>query len=173
MRHHLITLVTAVLVATAMPAFAQVPDLAMGRTVWVTTVDGTVHHGKVAGDTRDAITLRLDGQETAVPRSDVRRIEARDSTADGVVKGAIGLGIVGAAGSGFLAYATCEGGNCAFYTVKIGLVGGAMGAAAGAVVGGLIDAAIPGRQVLFERGSLQITPVLTGASRSVVVRVRW
>jgi hypothetical protein len=173
MRLGLTFVVIAVLMAAPAPALAQARELAPGRTVWITTLDGIVHRGRVAGDTPDAITLSIDGATTTVARSDVRRIEARDSTADGVVKGAIGLGITGAVGSGYLAYATCEGGNCALYTVQIGLVGAAMGAAVGAVAGGLIDAVIPGRQVLFERQTLTIVPVVTGTSRSVAVTVRW
>lgn len=173
MRHEFVFLVAAMIVATTTPAPAQAPDLAVGRSIWITTTDGTVHRGKVEDETSDAITLRIDGAATKVALSSIRRIEARDSVHDGVVKGAVGLGIGGAVGSGYLAYATCEGGNCAFYTLKIGLVGGAIGAAAGAVTGGLIDAVVPGRQVLFERNILTIAPVVTRTSRFVSVQVRW
>ena len=161
-----------VVLAAAGVASAQMPELT-GKTIWVTTMDGEVHRGKVAADAAGAITLRVGELTTTIPRSDVRRIEARDSVDDGVIRGAVAGAIVGAGGSGFLAYATCEGGNCALDTVKIGLVGGAMGAAVGAVTGALVDAAIPGRRVLFERQTLSIEPVMTRSSRAVSLRVRW
>lgn len=152
---------------------AQTPGALTGKTIWITTTGGEVLQGTVAADSAGAITLRAGELTTTIPRSDVRRIEARDSVDDGVIRGTIAGAIVGAGGSGFMVYATCEVRNCAFYTVKIGLVGGAMGAAVGALAGALVDAAIPGRQVLFERQTLSIAPVVTHSSQSVSLRVRW
>jgi hypothetical protein len=173
MRHGFLGIVIAGVLAAATPADAQAPAPAVGRSVWITMTDGTVHRGSVAGETSDAIRLQINGETTALAKSDVRRIEATDGVGDGIAKGAIGLAIVGAAGAGYLAYATCESANCAPYTLKVGFVGAAMGGAAGALVGGLIDAAIPGRQVLFEQRTLTVVPVITGRSRSLTVLVRW
>jgi len=172
MRLTLIGVVTTAVLVLSTAASAQTPEPAVGRMVWITMADASVHHGTVARVTPEVVTLTFDGATLALPTRDVRRIEAPDRVGDGVVKGAIGLAIVGGVGTGLLGGYVCEH-NCASYMATVGLLGAAIGGAAGAVVGGLLDAANPGRHVIFERTSLNIAPVITGRSRSVSFVVRW
>jgi len=172
MRLALIGVVTAGLLVVSTGAKAQTPDSAVGRKVWVTMADASVHQGTVARVTGEVLTLALDGATTALATQDVRRIEAPDGVSDGVAKGAIGVAIAGGVGTGLLAGAICEH-SCGSYVLKMGVVGTALGGVVGAIVGGLLDAANPGRQVIFERTSLTVAPIITGRSRSVAVVIRW
>lgn len=162
---------TGLLLSSA-AAGAQTPDPAVGRKVWITMADASVHQGTVARVTPDIVTLTFKGATVTLPTQDVRRIEAPDPVRDGVTKGAIGLAAVGGLGFGVFGGLVCEH-NCPSYMVKVGLVGAAMGAAGGAILGGLLDAGNPGREVIFERTSVSIAPVITGRSRSVSFVVRW
>lgn len=172
MRLTLIGVVTAAMMVLSTAASAQTPNPTIGRKVWVTMADASVHHGTVALVTSDAVMLKVGGATLALPAQDVRRIEAPDPVSDGVAKGAIGFGLAGGLGLGLLGGYICEHG-CASYMAKTGLVGAAIGGAAGALIGGLLDAGNPARKVIFERTSLTIAPVITGRSRSVSFVVRW
>jgi len=162
---------TGVLLLSA-AASAQTPTPAVGRKVWITMADASVHQGTVARVTEEVVTLTVAGDTVALASRDVRRIEAPDRVSDGVAKGAIGFGLAGGLGLGLMGGYVCEH-NCASYMAKTGLFGAAVGAAAGAIVGGLLDAGNPARKVIFERTSLSIAPVITGRSRFVSVVVRW
>jgi hypothetical protein len=172
MRLTLIGVVTTAVLVLSTAASAQTPDPAVGRKVWITMADASVHHGTVARVTPEVVTLTFGGATLALPTRDVRRIEAPDRVGDGVAKGAIGMAIIGGVGTGVFEYVLCAR-DCVFSTMKTGLVGVALGGAVGAVLGGLLDAANPERQVIFERTSLNIAPVITGRSRSVSFVVRW
>jgi hypothetical protein len=172
MRLTLIGVVTAAMMVLSTTASAQTPNPTIGRKVWVTMADASVHHGTVVLVTSDAVMLKVGGATLALPTQDVRRIEAPDRVSDGVAKGAIGMAVVGGVGTGLLSAAFCES-NCGSYVATVGLVGAAMGGAAGALIGGLLDAGNPARKVIFERTSLTIAPVITGRSRSVSFVVRW
>lgn len=173
MRFVLIGVLTVTLVVTSTAAAAQSPDPAVGRKVWITLADASVQHGTVVRVDPDTLTLKVSGVTMPIAKDAIRRIEARDDVNDGIVRGAIGVGIAGAAVTGYLGYATCESKYCAPYTLKIGLLGAAMGGAIGAVVGGLLDAGTPGREVIFERTQVSVAPVFTSQSRAVSVVVRW
>lgn len=160
------------LLAMSAAAMAQNPNPTVGQKVWITMADASVHHGRVARVTPEAVTLTIDGASAELAARDMRRIEAPDRVGDGVARGAIGLAIAGGLGNGLLAAAICEH-NCASYVMKMGLAGAVLGGAAGAIVGGLLDAGNPGREVIFDRTSLTIAPVITARSRSVAVHVRW
>lgn len=155
MRLTLIGVVTAAMMVLSTAASAQTPNPAVGRKVWVTMADATVHQGTVARVTPEVVTLTFGGATMALATQDVRRIEAPDRVSDGVAKGAIGFGLAGGLGLGLLGGYVCEH-NCASYMAKTGLFGAAVGAAAGAIVGGLLDAGNPAREVVFERTSLNI-----------------
>ncbi len=162
---------TAVLLMSS-GASAQTPNPAVGRKVWITMADASVHQGTVARVTSDILTLSADGTTMALATKDVRRIEAPDGVRDGVAKGAIGTAIAGGLVLGLLSGYVCEH-SCSSHMVTVGLVGAATGGAVGAMAGGLLDAANPGRQVIFERTSLSIAPVLTAKSKSVSFFFRW
>jgi hypothetical protein len=172
MRLTLIGVVAAAVLLMSSGASAQTPNPAVGRKVWITMADASVHQGRVARVTSDILTLSADGTTMALATRDVRRIEAPDGVRDGVAKGAIGTAIGGGLVLGVLGGLVCEH-NCGAYMVQTGLFGAVVGGAAGAIAGGLLDAANPGRQVIFERTSLSIAPVITGKSRSVSIVVRW
>lgn len=173
MRHNVIVAAMVGVLMMAAPVQAQSPDPGVGRTIWLTTADGVVHRGVVDRVTGDVIRLRIDGLLVDVPAPDVRRIETRDGVGDGMAKGAIALSAAGAVGAGYLGYATWEGGGRARYAFQVGVLGAMMGGVAGAIVGGLVDVAIPGREVLFERGTVTVTPVVTDTARSIGIRIRW
>jgi len=122
--------------------------------------------------TSGALSVTAHGVTTTLPTQDVRRIEAPDRVSDGVAKGAIGAAIAGGVGTGLMAGAICEHNCGAPMWRRSGFLVPLMGAATGAVVGGLIDAAPPGRQVIFERRLLTVAPIITGRSRSVAVVIR-
>ncbi len=160
------------LLVTGSAASAQHPAPPVGQKVWITMADASVHHGTVAQVNAEAVTVVSDGASMALATKDVRRIEVPDRVGDGVARGAIGLAIVGGLGTGLMGAAVCEFG-CLSYAAQMGLFGAVTGGAAGAIIGGLLDAANPGRDVLFDRASLTIAPVVARRSRSVSVRISW
>lgn len=173
----LLVIVLVAIVLSPLSAEAQAPvdslsDLwsrvRSGKTIFVTDASARELKGVLVKVTDEALTIRVNGQEEAIPSPTVRQVERRgDSLKNGFFLGA-------AAGAGFAAAAfancdtACRGEDAmplAVFVTTLTLEFGGIGA--------LIDYAIPGRTVVYRAQSganIRIAPILLAAHRGVQVQ---
>jgi hypothetical protein len=157
--------------AAAQGSAAVAPGVRTGETIWVTTTGGTELKGSVVSSSVTSLILNMDAEMVTVPLMEVRRIEVRDSLANGALIGAlIGGGI--SAWAGITLDRDCDGqcGNWGAITRFI-----ALGAGAGALAGMGIDALIR-REIKrspWTSRSVAIVPTLSKAHRALRLVVRW
>ncbi len=142
-----------------------------GKTIYVTDASARELKGVLVKVTDEALTIRVNGQDVAVPAPTVRQVERRgDSLKNGFLIGAA----VGA-GSAAAAFAncdkTCRGDDAlpvAVFVTALTLEFGGIGA--------LIDYAIPGRTVVYRAqsgASLRVAPILLASRRGVQVQISF
>ncbi len=187
-----ITLTTLMMVIPA-TAGAQLSTAAMpavvGQTVWLTSSDGRITKGKVLQQTAESIEVGGDGGATTqLGIADVRRVQSPDSVTNGVVKGALSLGL-----AGLLIGTIADAGDAVgqvFGSSLVILLGGQVepirpsnhyvtGALVGVAAGALLGYALDSGKVktLYEREdgglSVAVRPMLSETGNGVGVRVRW
>ena len=197
-RGFIVMLSLAVTMALPTLAAAQSPGveapgvflpIAVGQKVSVTTADGKIVKGQVLK--LSPTTLDIGKGEvltSSLETADVRRVQVTDSVKNGVIKGALGLGLAGLLVGSFV-----DAGNAAgeiygsFFVVLLGgepepvrpthhyLTGAVAGVAIGALVGYALDAG--NEMTIFERGkggtSVAVRPIVSNAGKGVGVQVRW
>lgn len=146
--------------ALAQTTVDQWPGLAIARlpTVYVHDASGHETRGGLVGLTEQALFLVVEGEERRFDRTDVARLETRDSLKNGAWMGAV-LGTVfglvsagisdcpiGSPGGG------CGGLRATLFVTSVGVY---------TAIGTAVDAAIGGRSTLYE------APTTPGASRAV------
>ena len=176
-------------VMAALPglAAAQAPrfglPLRVGQNVRITTVDGATTQGNVIRLTPASVEIGDGGvTRSSLAVADVRQIQIPDPVKNGVVIGAVSLGLVGGLAG---AYGAAVGDvyDSAFYSTEpdegTGAGGFLIGAAVGAIVGGLLGGAIDGARVrtIYTRPAGGITlglrPIVSAAGKGVALRVVW
>ena len=154
----------------------------------MTTADGRKVKGKVLS--LSPTTMDIGGSGVPIASfaiADVRRVQVADSVTNGVVTGALSLGL-----TGLLAGALADAGNAAtdvvggFVLVLLGaepppvkqtnhyVTGAVVGVAVGALLGYAIDAGK--EKTLYEREatmSVAVRPIVSAAGKGVGVSVRW
>lgn len=155
------------------PPLAAWQRVKPGREVWVTTDSGSLVHGEVAGVSNGTLVLlRRDGDAT-VRLDEVRLVEGRDSLKNGFLLGAAGGAVAGGVLFAWASSVFCETDDCGHVETVAILLGAASGIAVGGLLGAMVDGIIPGRQTLFSRTAVRLTPLLTPRARSVALTVGW
>lgn len=197
-RSFIVVMSLAVVMVRPSPAAAQLssressidaPPIAVGQKVSITTSDGRKTKGQVMGVSATTLDLGEGGViTTSVAMTDVQRVQAADSVTNGVVTGALTVGLVG-----LLAGSVADAGNAAgqvFGSAFVILLGGEpepvrqtnhylTGAVAGVALGALLGYALDaGREkTLYERQtpgtSVHVRPIVSAAGKGVGVSVRW
>jgi len=144
-----------------------------GREVWVTTSTGALVHGEVSAFSDTSVTLRRQRDTVNINLADVTRVEGRDSLRNGITIGGISGAASGAALIAWAASVICETDSCDQVAVVAMTLGAASGAAIGGLVGAMVDSLLPGRQTLFEKTGVRVTPVVTARSKTIGVTVEW
>jgi hypothetical protein len=164
-------------------------SIAVGQKVSVTTADGRKIKGRVLS--LSPTTLDIGKGEVPTTRlaiEDVQRVQATDSVTNGVIKGALGLGL-----AGFLVGSFADASNAVgevfgkSILVLLGaepepirnthhhLTGAVAGVAVGALLGYALDAG--NEKTIFQRGTLgmkvAVRPIVTAEGKGVGVHVRW
>jgi hypothetical protein len=155
--------------------------LRVGQRVRITTDDGSKTEGTVIRLTPASVEIGDGGVTRAsLAVADVRRIQTADSVKNGVVIGAVSLGLVGGLiATVGAAYGELFDSASTGSPYDIGAGPFLIGAAAGATVGGLLGQVIDGARVktIYTRPAAGITfhagPILSNAGRGVGVRVTW
>lgn len=164
-------------------------QVAVGQKVSVTTADGRIIKGQVLKLSPAALEIR-EGTEltTTLAFADVQRVQASDSVTNGVIKGALGLGL-----AGFVVGLFADAGNVGrgfFGGSIVVLLGGEpepikephhylTGAVAGVAVGALLGYAIDAgkEKTIYERStvgmSVAVRPIVSNVGKGVGVSVRW
>ena len=182
-------------VMTTMPALAAAQlsardlPVAVGQQVWVTAADGRVTKGKVLRLT--PATIEIGEGETATANlafEDVRRIRVPDSVTNGVVTGAISVGLAGLLVG---AYADAASVGADILGQSLGVLFGvepepvkqtnhfATGTVVGAVLGAALGYAIDSgkAKTVYQRDDTGMTvalrPILSNAGRGLGLRVTW
>lgn len=163
--------------------------VAIGQKVSVTTTDGKIVKGQVLR--LSPTTLDIGKGEvltTSLAMADVQRVQATDSVKNGIIKGAVSLGL-----AGFLVGSFADASNAVgdvFGSFFVVLLGGEpppvknthhnlTGAVAGIAVGGLLGYALDAgkERTIFERGTLgmsvAVRPIVSAEGKGVGVQVRW
>ena len=164
-------------------------SIAVGQKVSVTTADGRKIKGKVLSLSPTTLDIGKGGElATSVAIEDVQRVQATDSVTNGVIKGALSLGL-----AGFLVGSFADAGNAAgqvFGGAFILLLGGEpqpvkqtnhhlTGAVAGVALGALLGYALDAgnEKTIFQRGTLgmkvAVRPIFTAEGKGVGVQVSW
>lgn len=174
-------------VAAAQLSTNELP-VAVGKKVTVTTDDGRKTNGEVYNLTPTTMDVSDGGVIKTFAISDVKRLQERDSTKNGIIKGAIWVGL-----GGLLVGAVADAGNAVgdiFGGSLVLLLGGepepikgtnhAMtGAVAGVAIGALVGYALDADRMktLYEREAIGMTvgvrPIVSAAGKGVGVQVRW
>lgn len=140
--------------ATAPTPVAPGGKLRTGDTISVTDRNGVHTRGRLLRVSNEGLALKVDGQERMIPVSDLRRVEKRDSVANGVIIGALPGALLGARMAGL----SCSP-RCGEERPQAALIFGAIGAGLGA----LIDFG-HGSVVVYESGvsssRVRATPIL-------------
>ena len=146
-------------------AFAQVPPdwtsrVQIGKPLFVTTASGDRMEGLAGQVTTDGLVVATPVGIRTLTYGEIRKVERRDSVWSGVAIGAtlgLAVGVVVRAG------ADCQTPTCRAEANSA--LGG--GAVYGALIGWGIDAALKGRQTLFERESSPIPISLAVRHRGI------
>ena len=197
-RGFIVLMSLAVMLALPLRAAAQLSNaeapivslpVVVGQKVSVTTANGKTIKGQVLS--LSPTTLDLGKGEvvtTSLAIEDVRRLQSPDSVKNGIIKGAIGMGLagllVGSISDGMQATGEVFG---SFFLALLGgepepippthhyLTGAIAGVAIGALVGYAMDAG--NEKIIFERGkngtSVGVRPIVSNAGKGVGVQVRW
>lgn len=172
----------------AQPALPGLP-VAVGQKVWITSADGRVTKGKVLTLTPATIELGKSDAPTAnFEVADVRRIQVADSVRNGVVIGAISLGVAGLL-AGSIVDAGDTAGDAFGFLIEslLGLppqpvrsshnyrTGALLGVVFGAALGYAIDDAKLKTVYQREDGGMSVSlrPLVAAAGKGVGVRVSW
>jgi hypothetical protein len=187
----------AVVMLRPVPAAAQLSrrdlstgtvSIAVGQKVTVTTEDGRRTNGKVLAVTPTALDISVGGETRSLAIADITRVQQSDSTKNGVIKGALSLGL-----AGFLVGSFVDAGNAAgeavgsFFVILLGgepppihhtsnyLTGAVVGVAAGGLLGYALDAGH--EKTIFEREttgmSVAVRPIVSNAGKGVGINIRW
>jgi hypothetical protein len=156
---------------------AAFPKLRAGQAIWATTDDGREWKGRIVAVTPDTVDLRDGGTTTLLRVATIRRIETPDRVGNGARNGAItGAAIYGGTAIGFVVGTDCLGESCDG-VVPFLLVLTGSGAALGALAGLVVDALIPGRDVVYQAPPRQVAwrvqPIVTARRSGVAVTIRW
>jgi hypothetical protein len=148
--------------------------VSIGQKVTVTASDGRIIKGTVSALTPQAIELA----GTRITVSDVRRVQERDSLANGAGTGALVLGLLGAlAGiAGDSVYDSIGGSLGGSSSNGSGFLFGTMiGLASGAAIGAALDASH--QKTIYERRDTKmvvaVRPIVSAAGKGLGVQVRW
>jgi hypothetical protein len=163
--------IAAILLVFPTGAFAQAGDSLQRLTdaasrrdvVIVTSRTGVETKGRLMGLTADAIELRRDDQRLSLPLAMVRRVESRDSLKNGTLIGAAAAVLIyigGLASDGELD-------DCS--AVCVPAAGYVFGIGAG--IGAIVDAAVPGRRLLYEAPPGQRSVASVRGIR--LITIRW
>jgi len=167
-------------------AEAQTPavelPIAIGQKVRVTSADGKVTTGTIQALTPVSFEIGEGTARASLAMADVRRIQVPDSVTNGVVIGALSLGLVGAIWgatgdalgdavvdvANLIAPAKGDDSNHAL-TFAVG------GAAAGALLGYALDSAKMKTIYRREHGgvSVGVRPIVSAVGKGAGVSVRW
>ena len=147
-----------------------------GREVWVwmTTSTRSLVHGDIVAISDSSLTIRERGREVTVRLDDVRLVEGRDSVKNGLligaVSGAVAGGVAGASFWSSVGGSYTPSGSDELNALLIGAGGGAV---VGGLFGMMVDALIPGRQILFGASTTVVRPILSPTKKAVDVAIRW
>ncbi len=144
-----------------------------GREVWVTTAAGAMIHGEVAAISDSSVRIRKQRDEVSVNLDEVRLVEGRDSLKNGIIIGGASGAVSGAALLAWAASVLCETDSCDQIEVVAIAMGAASGAVIGGLIGGMVDGIIPGRQTLYEKTGIRVSPVLSPRTRALDITIRW
>lgn len=187
-RGFVVVMLLAMVMMRPSPAAAQLPSagapggnipIAIGQRVTVTTADGRKVKGQVLGLSPTTLDIgKGDVLSTSLGITDVLRVQVADSVTNGVIIGALSLGLVGAA-YGLFGDATTDLVSIIGTGKSAGtdytLIGTLAGAGLGALVGYALDAGK--EKTVYERGtvgmSVAVRPIVSNAGKGVGVSVRW
>jgi hypothetical protein len=157
--------------AAAPPAQPGLADVvAPGLKVSIVDDRGVEIDGRVEAVTDHAVRLAVRNGTREIPIEQIVRIARPDGIKNGALVG-LGIGVTLGGVSGVLTELNSEGSDVGFIAASIfgnGLVCAGIGA--------LIDAAIDGRETLYERGRharTRVTPVIDKGVRGVSVSLTW
>jgi len=135
---------------------APLPQINVGQIVWVTGTDGFEVRGSVVATLPEAIEINTGGGPRRLPMSNIQVIAKKDSNKNGFWWGfAFGIAPIAGLSSGHV-FSSSE---AIAFTLFGGLSNGA--------VGWLIDNAIEGRKVIYERSdrapalAVNIAPIVS------------
>lgn len=114
--------------------------------VYVSNHEGDEVRGRLLALGPDTLTLLVGDTEQVIARSDIARIQRRDSLKNGAVAGAIVGAVIGLLSSGLADCPDGYGGSCRSFA--LGIV--PLSTAVYAGVGVAIDAATPGRTTIYD-----------------------
>jgi hypothetical protein len=155
------------------PPLAAWQRVKPGREVWVTTDSGSLLHGEVAAVSNSTLTLRQKDGEVPIGLNEIRLVEGRDGLKNGFLIGGAAGAVSGGLLFGWAASTFCESESCNGVEGVAVLLGAASGLAVGGLLGAMVDGAIPGRQPLFERTAIRVSPVLSRETKGVDLTFSW
>lgn len=114
--------------------------------VYVSNHDGDEVHGRLLALGPDTLTLLVGDAEQVIARSDIARIQRRDSLKNGAIAGAIVGAVLGLISSGLADCPDGYRGSCGSFALAIVPLSTAVYTG----VGVAIDAATPGRTTIYD-----------------------
>ena len=171
------------LAESAVPAAAQEPDptsasaevpsgVRIGRPVWVTTTDGREVYGTIASVSGTEIGVQAGRNLAPIRWTDVRLIQAPDSSVDGLVTGAIVGAVAALVPTALYASNECcwnPPSRSAFLARYAGI-----GAVIGLVIGHAVDEARLGRQQVYRAApKVSVAPVVLPGTVGISAAVGW
>ena len=167
----------AALAQTAETGAAVRAELRPGDPVWIETTDGRTLRARFSSLIEDAIVLTDGVPLRRIRLGDVRRIQARDSVANGIRNGAIAGAAAGAGFGIFLSTVFCEVDDCGDQLrrdLPAVFMLAAIGAGGGGLLGWGIDHALDGRRLVFEQTTrVSIAPLVSRQVRGVGATISW
>jgi hypothetical protein len=152
---------------TAQPAIQE--TVQTGLKVTITDDRGVMIEGRVEGVSDQAVRLAVNGGLKDIPVEQIIRIERPDGIENGAL-GGLGVGVA----LGTMSAITAISGGSRGAGFAIGSIVGNGVICAG--IGLLIDAAVDGRETLYERGKrveMRVTPIVDRGVRAAAVSLSW
>ncbi len=159
------------------PSFLTTPTFARmveGKTIRITTSDGTRHEGRLIAQTRAGLTVE-GGSSTPVPFDRIATVEeVSHRQRNDVLKGTL-IGFGSFFGLGALVQWSCWGDECAA-NLGPAFAFGAIGAGVGAGFGALVARTHRGMGVIYQaphRTTMSLAPILSPTRKGMAFSMTW